>query len=115
MEKEFSPSDSIELTFAMEASSSLWNLIFEGFDQEVVLVSKFVGNDPQAITKLYKFADILSKKYTDCRVEFKKSGIVIKKLLPDNNLAVVNQWTETDGVYENVKCRSSILSDCYIP
>ncbi len=94
MEKDVSQSDSIDLSFAMEASSSLWNLIFEGFDQEVVLVSKFVGNDPGAVSKLYKFAEILSKRYKDCRVEVKESGIVIRKLLPENDFSLVHQWTE---------------------
>jgi hypothetical protein len=94
MEKDISQSESIDLSFAMEASSSLWNLIFEGFDQEVTLVSKFVGNDPGAVNKLYKFADILSKRYKDCRVEVKDRGIVIKKLLPENDLSLVNQWTD---------------------
>lgn len=94
MEKDISQSDSIDLSFAMEASSSLWNLIFEGFDQEVVLVSKFVGNDPAAVNRLYKFADILSKRYKDCRVEVKEKGIVIRKLLPENDLSLVHQWTE---------------------
>ena len=94
MEKEISQSESIGLSFAVEASSSLWNLIFEGFDQEVILVSKFVGNDPGAVSKLYKFADILSKRYKDCRVEVKDRGIVIRKLFPENDLSVVHQWTE---------------------
>jgi len=94
MEKNISQSESIDLSFAMEASSSLWNLIFEGFDQEVTLVSKFVGNDPGAVSKLYKFADILSKRYKDCSVEVKDRGIVIKKLLPENDLSLVNQWTD---------------------
>jgi len=94
MEKVISQSESIDLSFAMEASSSLWNLIFEGFDQEVVLVSKFMGNDLEAVSKLYKFADILSKRYKDCRVEAKDRGIVIRKLLPENDLSLVHQWTE---------------------
>lgn len=94
MEKEISCADSIDLTFAMEAPSSLWNMIFEGFDQEVVLVSKFVGNDPGAVDRLYKFGAILSRNYKDCRVEAKESGIVIKKRLPENDLSLVQQWTE---------------------
>ena len=94
MEKEISQSDSIDLSFGMESSASLWNLIFEGFDQEVVLVSKFVGKDPAAVNKLYKFGSIICKRYKDCKVEVKDGGIVIKKSLPDNDLSVVNQWTE---------------------
>ena len=94
MDKSLSEPRSIDLSFAMESSSSLWNLIFEGFDQEVVLVSRFVGNDPDAIGRLYRFGDILSKRYKDCSVEVKESGIEIKKLLPENDLSVVHQWIE---------------------
>lgn len=94
MDKEAARSDSIALSFAMEANSSLWNLIFEGFDQEVVLVSKFVGNDPGAVKRLYQFARILSDKYKDCRVEVRESGIVIRKNLPENDLPLLQKWTD---------------------
>ena len=94
MGKGLSQSDSIDLSFGMESDASLWNLIFEGFDQEVVLVSRFVGKDPGAVNKLYKFGGILCKRYKKCKVEVKDRGIVIKKLLPENDLSVVHQWTE---------------------
>lgn len=94
MGKQAGRAESIDLSFAMEASSSLWNLIFEGFDQEIVLVSKFVGNDPEAVDRLYKFGGILSRTYKDCRVEAKESGIVIKKNLPENDLPLVRKWIE---------------------
>lgn len=94
MGKESSQSDSIDLSFGMESSVSLWNHIFEGFDQEVVLVSKFVGKDPGSVDRLYKFGSILSKKYKGCKIEVKDRGIVIKKLLPTNDLSVVHQWTD---------------------
>lgn len=94
MEKGICSEESINLSFAMEASSSLWNLIFEGFDQEVVLVSKFVGNNPESVDRLYKFGGILSRNYKDCRVEAKESGIVIKKRLPENDISLVHKWID---------------------
>ena len=87
-------SDLIDLSFAMESSASLWNIIFEGFDQEVVLVSRFVGKDLSTIRTLYRFGAILSEKYKDCKVEIKSTGIVIRKPLPENNYPRVYEWTE---------------------
>ena len=54
----------------------------------------FGGNDPGTVDRLYKFGAILSRNYKDCRVEAKESGIVIKKSLPENDLSLVQQWTE---------------------
>ncbi len=87
------PSDSIGLSFSMESSASLWNIIFEGFDQEVVLISRFVGRDNSAVAALYKFAVILDKRYKDCKVSATASGIDIKKSLPENDLSVIGEWT----------------------
>ncbi|MFI5322860.1 MAG: hypothetical protein ACHQ6U_04875 [Thermodesulfobacteriota bacterium] len=90
----------IELTFGMESSASLWNVIFEGFDQEVILVSRFVGKDTSAINTLYKFGNILGKEYKDCYVKMTFTGIEIKKPLPKNDFSLVNEWT---GLMENVR------------
>lgn len=85
--------DSIVLTFGMESSASLWNIVFEGFDQEVVLVSRFVGRDERAVSALYRFGNIIGRKYKDCKVKTTRSGIEIKKPLPGNDVSLVNEWT----------------------
>lgn len=85
--------DSIALTFGMESSASLWNVIFEGFDQEVILVSRFVGRDERAVSTLYKFGNIIGRKYKDCKVKTTRSGIEIKKPLSGNDISLVNEWT----------------------
>lgn len=86
--------DAIDLSFAMESSVGLWNIIFEGFDQEVVLVSRFAGKDRDTVNTLYRFGAILAERYKDCKVELKSTGIVIRKPLPENNFPRVYEWTQ---------------------
>ena len=93
MPKETEQADLIDLKFSMESSGTLWNLIFEGFDQEVVLVSKFTGHDPKAVNALYRFGFMICERYKDCKVEPKDKGIEIRKSLPENDFEVVDQWT----------------------
>jgi len=93
MRENGNPADLIGLSFGMESSASLWNIIFEGFDQEVVLVSRFVGRDNGAVTALYKFALILDNKHKHCHVAATDSGIEIKKSLPKNDFSVIGEWT----------------------
>jgi len=84
----------IKLSFGMESSSSLWNIVFEGFDQDMVLISKFEGNDPKAINILNRFGEILGEKYSDCIVVTSKRGLLIKKLFHKNDLSKISQWSE---------------------
>ena len=93
MQKEVNQSDLIDLSFAMESSASLWNVIFEGFDQEVVLVSKFTGNEPIAVNTLYRFGYLICERYKKCQVEPKEAGIEIRKALPENDLELLSGWT----------------------
>ena len=87
-------SNVIDLKFGLESQASLWNIVFEGFDQEVVLISRLEGKDIEAIRILYRFGAIVKDKYKDCQVEPTGLGLVIKKKLPTNDLAVIRQWTE---------------------
>ena len=84
----------IDLSFAMESSASLWNVIFEGFDQEVVLVSKFTGREQAVVKTLYRFGILISERYKNCKVEPRNSGIQISKSLPKNDAALVSEWTD---------------------
>ena len=90
----------IALTFGMESSASLWNVIFEGFDQEVVLVSKFSGRDDRVVSTLYEFGDIIGRNYKDCKVRTTLTGIEIKKPFPRNDVSLVNEWT---GLMESIR------------
>ncbi len=94
MQKITDQAELIDLSFAMESSASLWNVIFEGFDQEVVLVSKFTGKEPGAVNTLYRFGILISERYKDCKVEPRSSGIQISKSLPENDMALVGEWTD---------------------
>lgn len=86
--------DFIRLSFGLDSNASLWNVVFEGFDQEVVLVSRFEGRELEAIRILYRFGAIIEKKYKDCQVEPTGSGLLIKKKLPTNDLSLIREWTE---------------------
>ena len=90
----------IALSFGMESSASLWNIIFEGFDQEVVLVSRFSGTDDRVVVTLYEFGDIIGKNYKDCKVRATRTGIEIRKPLPGNDVSLVNEWT---GLMESIR------------
>lgn len=82
----------INLTFALESSSGLWNKIFEGFDQDAVLTSRFEGNSHESIYLLYKLGSILRKKYTKCIVEPRTYGIIIKRPIDENDEEDINEW-----------------------
>ncbi|MFQ5786556.1 MAG: hypothetical protein ACE5H1_01110 [Thermodesulfobacteriota bacterium] len=94
MEEILDKSCPIKLSFGMESSSSLWNIVFEGFDQDVVLISRFEGNDLEAINLLCRFGNILRKNYPSCIVEASKSGLSIKKKFPKNDLSKISEWSE---------------------
>jgi hypothetical protein len=87
-------SNLIKLSFGLESSASLWNIVFEGFDQDVILISKFEGKDLKSRDLLNRFAQILKKKYPGCVVEPIESGLSIKKSFPINNISVVRAWSD---------------------
>jgi len=94
MEQIRKQADFIKLSFGLESNSSLWNIVFEGFDQEVVLVSRFEGKDLEVIKILLRFGAILKKKYSDCQIEFTNSGLAIKKKFPKNDISLIREWSE---------------------
>ena len=82
----------INLTFALESSSGLWNKIFEGFDQDTVLTSRFEGNSHKSINMLYRLGSILRKRYSKCVIEPREYGIIIKRSIDENDEHGVNEW-----------------------
>ena len=84
--------DEINLNFAIESSSSLWNRIFEGFDQDTVLTSRFEGNSQKSINLLYRFGSLLRKKHSGCIIEPRNYGIIIKRNVNENDDDEVNNW-----------------------
>lgn len=84
--------DKINLNFAIESSTGLWNKIFEGFDQDSVLTSRFEGSSQKSIKLLYRFGALLRKKRSDCIVEPRNYGIVIKRNINENDEDEVNSW-----------------------
>ncbi len=106
IDKEPTPHN-IGLRFVLESGSSLWNVIFEGFDQEVVLVSRFESKEPEVINTLYRFAIIIKKRYSYCTVELKSNGIEIKKAIADNDITLVREWTK---LMHKIREEISVLS-----
>ena len=84
----------INLAFSLEASATLWNRIFEGFESDTVLVSRFEGSNQRAIKLLYKFGALIQKKHKKCRVEPKKYGIVIKTEVDERQSEVIDGWID---------------------
>ncbi len=86
--------DLVDLSFGLESNTSLWSIVFKGFDEEVTLISRFQGSEQWSIETLQRFGNIIMEKYRDCTVELTKSGIVIKKTLPTNDLTIIREWSE---------------------
>lgn len=100
MPRDSDGTELVVLTFGMESSASLWNVVFEGFDQQVVLVSRFTGRDERVVSTLYEFGDIIGRKYKDCKVRATRTGIEIKKPFPRNDVSLLNEWT---GLMESIR------------
>ena len=84
----------VKLTFNLESSASLWNIIFEGFDQETLLVSRFDGNDARTINILYRFGGIIKKRYGDWQIEPTTTGFTIRKIFQYDDQSTFGEWTE---------------------
>ena len=83
---------SVNLTFAIESSAGLWNKIFEGFDQDTVLTSRFEGNSPHTVEVLYKLGSLVKNRYKNCSIEKRSYGIMIKRKIDDSDQKQVNEW-----------------------
>jgi hypothetical protein len=94
MEQVKKQMDLINLSFGLESDASLWSMVFKGFDEEVVLISRFEGRDLEAIKILHRFGVIVKENYKDCQVEFTNSGFVVKKTLSTNDLSIIREWSE---------------------
>ena len=86
--------DLINLSFGLESNASLWSIVFKGFDEEVVLISRFEGKDIEAIDILHRFGTILKGNFKDYLMEFTSSGLIVKKVLPTNDVSIIRQWAE---------------------
>ncbi|MGI9534625.1 MAG: hypothetical protein ACR2NW_06720 [Thermodesulfobacteriota bacterium] len=84
----------VNLTFAIESSTGLWNKIFEGFDQDTVLTSRFEGDSQRTIEVLYKLGSMVKSKFTNCSIETRDYGIIIKRTIDDKNQDQVNEWMD---------------------
>lgn len=99
------PDKQINLSFYLEPRATLWNRIFEGFESEVTLVSRFEATDKKSIEFLYRFGSIIRKRYKSCRVEPKSYGIIIIREIDEEQKEFINEWI---NLMKNLK--SEILS-----
>lgn len=82
----------INLSFGMESSSCLWNKIFEGFDQDSILTTRFEGNSPESIELLYRFGALIRRQHKDCKVEPRNYGIIIKRQISEDDKEFIDEW-----------------------
>jgi len=83
----------IELKFKIEPSINLWNMIFEGHEENVFLTCEFNGTD-DTTPILHKFGNILKGKHLECQVALTELGLVIRKPVSTGNLPFIEQWTK---------------------
>ena len=82
-----------DLRFALTAPGTMWNLLYEGMDQNINLRSTFKGKDEESIEALIKFGEILRRK-KDYEINIISNGIEINKVIPINDYKSGEQWTE---------------------
>jgi len=83
----------IELRFGLTAPGSMWNLLYEGMEQNINLRTTFKGRDEESIDALVKFGEILKKK-KDYDINITENGIEINKELPINDFKSGEKWTD---------------------
>ena len=83
----------IELRFGLTAPGSMWNLLYEGMEQNINLRTTFKGKDEESIDALIKFGEILKKK-KNYDINITKNGIEINKELPINDIKSGEKWTD---------------------
>lgn len=94
MEREIGDNSKlVRLSFGLESSASLWNIVFEGFDQDVILIARFEGKDLKSKHLLNRFGYILNKKYPDCVIDPTGSGLSIKKSFPTYDISIIREWS----------------------
>ncbi len=84
----------IDLSFQLESSATLWDRIFEGFESEVTLVSRFEAKDKKSLKLLYRFGSKIQKKFKTCKVEPKSYGIVIIRDIDEEQKEFINEWID---------------------
>lgn len=86
--------ESINLSFQLESNATLWNRIFEGFESEVTLISRFEAKDKKTLRLLYRFGSIIQKRFKSCKVEPKSYGIVIIREVDEEQKEFINEWID---------------------
>lgn len=86
--------DIINLSFYLEPSATLWNRIFEGFEPEVKLVSRFEGKSSKSLQVLHRFGSKINRRFKNCTVEPKSYGIIIIREVDEKEKEFINEWIE---------------------
>lgn len=83
---------SINLSFEVESSAGHWNKIFEGFDQDTILTSRFESSSPKSIELLYKLCSFTGKTHKSYSIETRDYGIIIKKAINSKDEKFIKEW-----------------------
>ena len=71
----------------------MWNLLYEGMEQNVNLRSTFKGKDEESVEALIKFGEILRRK-KDYDISITSNGIEINKVIPISDYKSGEQRTD---------------------
>ncbi|NIP37693.1 MAG: hypothetical protein GWO07_01265 [Candidatus Dadabacteria bacterium] len=105
-------SDPVKVSFSIESRSTLWNIIFEGFDQEVILVTNFYGDCANTVGILHSFAGLIDNKFKDCYIRTTETGLAIEKYMPTNDQTQINDWENLMlSLRDNIKSITSVNKD----
>ena len=110
LEQKTSSTGSVLVKFDVDASSGLWNVIFEGFDEELDLISEFTGSSLDAVRVLHSFGRILSKKEQNFLIRKRENGISITKTLSLANQESLIEWTSL--MYTLGEQVSEVIASC---
>ena len=86
--------NTVTLTFVMESESSLWNVVFPGFDDRAVLTATLSSADHGAVELLHRLATLLSRRnrvWWD--VARTKDGLLLTRDVRLGNEEEIKRWT----------------------
>jgi len=110
LEQKTSSTGTVLVKFDVDTRSGLWNVIFEGFDEELDLISEFTGSSLDAVRVLHSFGRILSKKEQNFLIRKRENGISITKTLSLANQESLLEWTSL--MYTIGEQVSEVIASC---
>jgi len=85
--------NSVTLSFGMESDSSLWNVVFPGFDDQALLTARLSSTDPRAVGLMHRFATIVARRSSRCHVAATEDGLLLTKVVRLGDDEAIGRWT----------------------